>query len=190
MKHEIVVLGKEAFSGTYVLSLQVTEALTLAFGRFKKGKAISVPKGDYLYIGSALGEAKRFALARRLFRHACRSNGKKPHAILAPLLTDFKQIGLGTEKQLPAKEKKLFWNIDFLLDEMAVEINSVYAIRSEVRYESILAERFQADSRTWILEKGLGANDSPKHTHVLGFDSRFFQKADFIEKLHACMAHT
>jgi len=187
MNYEIFVLGETVLSGTYVLSLNVSNDLTLAFGRFKKGKRVFLPKGSYLYIGSALGAANRVALARRLFRHASRSGEKAPHAIRSALVEHFAQIGLGAEKHLPRKTKTLFWNVDFLLDELSVEMSGVYAIRSDARHESALAEAFQEDERTWVLEKGLGANDSPKHTHLLGFDSSCFQKNDFVEKLQACV---
>ena len=49
-------IGHNLPCGIYVLRIRVTTDLDLAFGRFKKGKVIHIPKGYYLYIGSAMGK--------------------------------------------------------------------------------------------------------------------------------------
>ena len=153
--------------GTYVLWIHVRADRTLAFGRFKGGKLIAVPAGNYVYVGSAMGTQGASSLARRLVRHATRSGEKPPHAIRGPLLARFAAAGLGTGNLLPKTPKTLFWNVDFLLDESAVEIEGVIAIRSAGRLESRIAHLLDADSATAVIEAGLGANDSPGSTHLL-----------------------
>ena len=52
-------MGDDSQAGTYLLRIHLKENTTLKFGRFKKGKLISLPAGDYVYIGSALSEKER-----------------------------------------------------------------------------------------------------------------------------------
>lgn len=75
----IFLIGKDSQAGTYVLRIRLKEDTELKFGRFKKGKLISLPAGDYTYVGSALSEKGATSLARRLVRHATRSGDKPPH---------------------------------------------------------------------------------------------------------------
>ena len=77
----IHIIGGKSQAGTYVLRIHLKENTTLQFGRFKKGKLISLPAGDYAYVGSALSEKGATSLARRLIRHATRSGNKPPHTI-------------------------------------------------------------------------------------------------------------
>ena len=163
----IVIIGDESQAGTYILRIHLKEATTLRFGRFKKGKLISLPAGTYAYIGSALSEKGATALARRLVRHATRSGDKRPHAIRAQLISEFAKCGLGDGNLLPKRGKTLHWNVDFLLDLQSAEIVSVIVIRSPERLERRLAKQLEHDSHTQIIERGLGANDVPGNTHLL-----------------------
>ncbi len=161
----ITLLGSGATqSGTYVLRIQVKENLALAFGRFKRGKIISVPLGEYVYIGSALGEKGAVTLARRLVRHATRSSDHPPHAIRAHMLALFE---LGTGDLLPKRAKTLFWNIDYLLNQPAAELTYIVAIRCPQRLETPIARFIEDEPCTHIVEKGLGANDVAGSTHLL-----------------------
>ena len=54
----IRIIGDDSQAGTYVLRICLKEDTTLQFGRFKKGKLISMPAGDYTYVGSALSEKR------------------------------------------------------------------------------------------------------------------------------------
>ena len=72
----ILIIGNDSQAGTYILRIRLKENTTLKFGKFKKGKLISLPAGDYVYIGSALSQKGSTSLARRLIRHATRSNHK------------------------------------------------------------------------------------------------------------------
>ncbi|MDE0043703.1 MAG: GIY-YIG nuclease family protein [Candidatus Poribacteria bacterium] len=163
----IVLIGDESQAGTYVLRIHLKEDTSLQFGRFKKGKWISLPAGDYAYVGSALSEKGATSLARRLVRHATRSGEKRPHRIREKMVEQFAECGLGDGNLLPKRGKTLFWNIDFLLDLEAAEIEGFSAIRSPERLEDRLAKKLEQDPHTQVVERGLGANDVPGNTHLL-----------------------
>ncbi len=163
----ILIIGDDSQAGTYILRIRLKEDTTLQFGRFKKGKPISLPAGDYTYVGSALSKKGATSLARRLVRHATRRGDKPPHAIRETMVKQFLDCGLGPPDPLPKNGKKLFWNIDFLLDLQLTEIVNVIAIRSPTRLEHTIAKLLERDANTQIIEKGLGANDTPHNTHVL-----------------------
>ena len=59
----IIIIGNASQAGTYVLRIRLKADTTLQFGRFKKGKRISLSAGDYVYVGSALS-GKRVDLTR------------------------------------------------------------------------------------------------------------------------------
>ncbi len=163
----IVIIGGESQAGTYVLRIRLIEDTTLRFGQFKKGKLISLPAGEYAYVGSALSEKGSTSLARRLIRHATRSRGQRPHRIREEMMRPFVECGLGNGNLLPKSGKTLFWNIDFLLDLGSAEIVSLYVIRSPNRLEGKLAKQLERDSHTQVIERGLGANDVLGNTHLL-----------------------
>ena len=163
----IVIIGNDSQAGTYLLRIHLKENITLKFGRFKKGKLISLPTGDYVYIGSALSEKGATSLARRLIRHATRTGDKLPHPIREKMINRFIECGLGPRDLLPKHGKTLHWNIDFLLDLQSAELVNIFAIRSAERLENRLAKRLERDPHTEIIERGLGANDAPGATHLL-----------------------
>ena len=163
----IVIIGDASQAGTYILRIHLKENTTLKFGRFKKGKLISLPIGDYVYTGSALSEKGATSLARRLIRHATRTGDKLPHPIREKMIHRFIECGLGPRDLLPKQGKTLHWNIDFLLDLPSAELVNIFAIRSPERLENRLAKRLEQDPYTEIIEPGLGANDTPGNTHLL-----------------------
>ena len=163
----ISIIGDDSQAGTYVLRIHLKENTTLQFGRFKKGKLISLPAGDYIYIGSALSEKGATSLGRRLIRHATRSRNKPPHAIREKMMHQFAEYGLGNGNLLPRHGKTLHWNVDFLLDLQSAELISIFAIRSPRRLENRIAKWFEHDPHTEVIEPGLGANDAPGNTHLL-----------------------
>lgn len=163
----IVIIGNDSQAGTYLLRIHLKENITLKFGRFKKGKLISLPTGDYVYIGSALSEKGATSLARRLIRHATRTGDKLPHPIREKMINRFIECGLGPRDLLPKHGKTLHWNIDFLLDLQSAELVNIFAIRSTERLENRFAKRLERDPHTEIIERGLGANDAPGATHLL-----------------------
>ena len=163
----IVIIGDDSQAGTYFLRIHLKKNTTLKFGRFKKGKRILLPAGDYIYIGSALSEKGATSLARRLIRHATRSGDKPPHPIREKMINRFSERGLGPRDLLPKRGKTLHWNVDFLLDLSSAELVNIFAIRSAERLENRLAKRLEQDPHTEIIEPGLGANDTPGNTHLL-----------------------
>ena len=83
------------------------------------------------------------------------------------MIERFAECGLGDGNLLPKRGKTLFWNVDFLLDMEAAEIEGFSAIRSAERLEDRLAKELEQDSHTQVIERGLGANDVPGNTHLL-----------------------
>ena len=163
----IRIIGDDSQAGTYILRIRLKENTTLQFGRFKKGKLISLSAGDYTYVGSALSEKGATSLARRLIRHATRSGNQPPHAIREKMINQFAERGLGNGNLLLRQGKTLHWNVDFLLDLQSAEIVNIFAIRSPERLENRIAKQLERDPHTEIIEPGLGANDAPGATHLL-----------------------
>ncbi|RKU28510.1 DUF123 domain-containing protein [Candidatus Poribacteria bacterium] len=177
----IRIIGGDSQAGTYVLRIRLTENTALQFRRFKKGKLISLPVGDYIYIGSALSEKGSTSLARRLIRHATRSDDKPPHAIRKKMMNQFAECGLGNGNLLLRRGKTLHWNVDFLLDLESAEIVNTFAIRSLERLENRIARRLEQNPWTDIIEPGLGANDVPESTHLLRLRVDDVWWASFVE---------
>ena len=163
----IVIIGDESGAGTYILRIHLKADTALRFGRFKKGKLISLPAGEYAYVGSALAEKGATMLARRLLRYATRSGDQRPHRIRETMLRRFAECGLGDANLLPQRGKTLHWNVDFLLDLPSAELVGIFAIRSRKRLEDRLAKQLEEDPHTGVIERGLGANDVPGNTHLL-----------------------
>jgi Uri superfamily endonuclease len=179
----ITILGTEFQCGSYVLRIRLEEALTLRFGRFKKGKAITMSAGEYVYVGSALSTRGATSLASRLVRHATRSGDKPPHRIRGEMLEHFRTIGLGKENPTPKHGKKTHWHVDYLLDELSAEIVNVFAIRSDRKLEAALGKFLENHPHTVVFEKGLGANDVSGNTHILrvGADETWWH--DLVDRL-------
>lgn len=179
----INIIGNHSQAGTYILRIRLNQNTELKFGRFKKGKLISLPAGVYTYVGSALSEKGATSLARRLVRHATRSGNNPPHVIRDEMVHQFNEVSLGPPDPLPKNGKKLFWNIDYMLDLEIVEIINIIAIRSPERLEFTIAEFLEEDENTEIIEKSLGANDAPKNTHVLRVNSDDTWWVSLVEKM-------
>lgn len=163
----ILIIGDDSQAGTYILRIHLKQGTTLQFGRFKKGKLISLFAGDYVYVGSALSKKGATSLSRRLIRHATRTGNKPPHAIREKMINRFVECGLGPRDLLPKRGKTLHWNVDFLLDLQSAEIINIFAIRFSERLENRIAKQLENDPHTEIIEPDLGANDAPGNTHLL-----------------------
>ena len=159
----IVVVGAEAVGdcrqGTYLLRIGVPEALHVAFGRFGGGEPIRVPAGGYVYVGSARAPRGAASLPHRIVRHATRSDCKPPHRIRDEVMQAY---GVPA----PAR-KRLFWNVDHLLDQIGVEIEAVLVVPGAAPREAAISRILSHDARTAPLAKGLGAHDDPGRTHLL-----------------------
>jgi Uri superfamily endonuclease len=160
----VVILGSQSASGAYLLHISVYKDLVLPFGRFKSGKAVDVPAGDYLYIGSAMGGR----LFSRLLRHAIRTSGKPPQTIRTSLIRCIAYMGL-TIPHIGVKH--LHWHIDYLVDSEVVELACIIAIRSDARLEHSLVSQVEQLPGVQFIQQGLGASDSRGHTHLLRLNS-------------------
>ena len=167
--NNMTFIGDNLPCGVYVLLITVLSDLDLKFGRFKKGKVIHLPFSDYLYIGSALGKKGSTSLARRLVRHATRTSDQRPHCIRSQMLEFFLNIQLSKGSLHPNTPKKLFWNIDHLLDCAQVEIIGLVSLRIEAKLEAEIGKQLELRPDTRVVEKGLGANDLRGNTHLLQF---------------------
>ena len=178
--------GEQSQGGVYILRMRVGAQLAVQFGRFQQGQPIQVPPGEYLYVGSALGQSGSGSLARRLLRHASRSDVANPQPIRQQMLTLFPQIGLGPTLLHPPTGKKLRWHVDFLLEETVVEMTAVYMIRLKKRNTELHREdqkpvdknrprQLEAAVARYLLTlpqiaplaPGLGSTDDPGGTHLL-----------------------
>ena len=150
-----------------MLRLTVKQPLSIRFGRFQAGKSVAVPQGNYFYVGSALAQKGATSLARRLLRHASRSDGRSPQPIRQKMLDLFSKIGLGPTPLHPPSGKKLRWHVDFLLEELATELTAVSLIRSPYRFEEPLSRWLLSLPEVAPLLPGLGATDDSGSTHLL-----------------------
>ena len=163
----ITILGDNEQSGVYLLRMNVRRDVVVQFGRFQGGQPILVPKGEILYVGSAMAQQGSMTLARRLLRHATRRDEGNPQHIQGAMLKAFEDVELGTVQLKPPERKKLFWNVDYLLEEDVVDLSHVVIIRTRIKFEDELAQFLEAEPKSSVLAKGLGAHDSHGRTHIL-----------------------
>ena len=168
MYTKITILGDPQPCGVYVLAIELTDNQELTFGEFQHGKKIHLPKGAYLYIGSAYGHHRSSSLGYRLLRHASRSLTENPHLIRPALQLSLEASGL--LGSFP-KRKTLHWHIDYLLDLPTAEIRGIVVLRTNRHVESDVADRFMQQSETLVLAEGLGASDYPGKTHLFYVDA-------------------
>ncbi len=162
---QFTIFGNRYRMGSYVLLIRVSSPIELAFGRFQKGRVFAIPKGDYLYIGSALGEGT--PLAKRLCRHASRSGTRPHHKIRAVMMYSFVEEKLMEKGTQMVAGKKLHWHIDYLLDRTEAEIIRVVIIRSPMRLEQKLSEFLELLQETSAIAPRLGAQDARSGSHIL-----------------------
>ncbi|MDA0744948.1 MAG: DUF123 domain-containing protein [bacterium] len=166
----MVILGDNSLGGAYVLRIRLARDVRLRFGRFRKGKVISLAAGEYVYVGSARSRRGAMSLSARLMRHASRSGKRRSHGIRKEMAARFEVAGLGVGNA-SKREKRLRWNVDYLMDVPAAELVGVYVIRSGQEVERELGKFVEEDPHTVVFEKGLGANDVPGNTHLLRVDA-------------------
>jgi len=162
--------GSQTQGGIYLLRLTVSQPILVGFGRFRNGRSLPVAAGDYLYVGSALAAKGSTSLARRLLRHASRNDVAAPHLLRQKMVQLFPQIGLGPTSLLPPAHKTLRWHVDFLLEETAVTLTTVYLIRTNklgAALETAVARFLLALPDIAPLAVGLGSSDDPGGTHLL-----------------------
>lgn len=162
----VEIVGDESPGGTYVLRLMVRQPVAVQFGRFRQGQLVEVPAGTYLYVGSAMR-----GLGARLLRHASRTDASQPQPIRSDLAMFLMSAGLVRGKR-PYPPKRLHWHIDYLLEKPEVELTHVIVLRSSMRLETAVADMLAQDPATFIVTPGLGAQDDPGRTHLLGVHAR------------------
>jgi Uri superfamily endonuclease len=167
MKQPITILGDNEPTGTYILRIAVAGDLRIQFGRFRQGTLIRVPQGDVIYVGSAMARSGSMTLARRLLRHATRRPPKPSHRLRPVLLDAVHTAAMASKETQPPAGKKLFWNVDYLMDEEDVQLRQVIILRSPVRLEDEVAALLLADPVCRPIASGLGAHDCPGSTHLL-----------------------
>lgn len=165
--NQIIIEGDHGQSGAYLLWMQARQETSVSFGRFQGGRPIVISAGWYAYVGSAMGQRGASALAGRLLRHVTRTGGRPPHAIRDALAAECARVGLGAPDLRPPAAKRQRWHIDYLLDEIEVEIVRIMVIRTTARLESALARQLSALPRVVPLAPGLGASDARGESHLL-----------------------
>lgn len=166
---QFTIFGNKYRMGSYILLIRLSCSVKLAFGRFQFGRLITFTGGEYLYIGSALGkeESTGSPLARRVIRHASRSEEKKPHKIRPALLQLFSGDDFASSSNRAPSTKKLRWHIDYLLDLPEAEITHIVIMRSPLKLEDKLSELLESSNATSIVATHLGAGDTRNSTHLL-----------------------
>jgi len=175
----------ERWAGTYLLHIRLTCQANVCVGQLNRGAPISFVYGEYVYVGSAMGKGDGLYLPKRLVRHATRSGAQPVHAFRTLLLDHFAHAGLSPQRVLPTGPKRLFWNIDYLLDRADVELQGVFYVRSDVRYEESIASWLAARPDAEVPAPGFGAHDHPGHTHLF----RLTGEDDAWNSLHRDLAH-
>jgi Uri superfamily endonuclease len=165
--NEIIMVGGAEPCGAYVLRLAIAEALQVRFGRFQSGVPVAVPGGEALYVGSAMARRGSGTLARRLLRHATRTDALRPQAVRPALLEALRAADFGVPGVNPPAGKRPFWHIDFLLEEPAVTLAQIFIVRSGAPLEDQIADMLSQDPATQPVASGLGAQDRPGSSHLL-----------------------
>jgi Uri superfamily endonuclease len=119
--------------GTYLLFLSTLHDINLSIGALG---SFSFKRGNYIYIGSALGPG---GLDKRLSRHL-------------------------------KQEKKIFWHIDYLLQNEFVNIIAFGEIHSDQKIECSLVEQIIKifEEKTTNI-KNFGSSDCKCKSHLLFF---------------------
>ena len=163
---QFTIFGNKYTMGSYILFIRISSSFQLAFGRFQQSRLFSIPEGNYLYIGSALG-GKGYPLARRLIRHASRSNGKQPHKIQIEIIKLYSKNDAARKCAVIASEKKLHWHIDYLLEHKEAEITHIVILQHPEKMEPHLSEFLASIRETSLVAPRLGAQDTRNSSHIL-----------------------
>lgn len=173
---DIESIGNYQFGGTYVLEIWIKDDVSVQFGRFKNGQKFHLSSGRYLYIGSAMTSHNRHALLQRLTRHATRTEQHPPLKIRKKLIIWAHQHNINEKNIILKQNKKLHWHIDYVLNNLNVEINNIILIPSEKSYESMIAKSLLLSDSITVPIMGLGATDKKKETHFLHISDTIAQK--------------
>ncbi len=163
----------ECWIGAYVLHIDVVKSIAVRAGRYNGGGPIHLHKGRYLYVGSAMGNANGLYLPKRLLRHSRRSRAGHEHACYTILRSHFVDLNIDERRLVHSSIKKLRWNIDYVLDNEAVELSAVTYVQSMDRLENIIVEQLEQNESASAPYLGFGAHDHPGHSHFFALTSNF-----------------
>ena len=163
---QFTIFGSKYTMGSYILFIRISSSFQLAFGRFQQSRIFSIPEGDYLYIGSALGRTGN-PLAMRLIRHASRTSGGQPHNIQSAIIKLFSNNDAARNCAFSATKKKLHWHIDYLLEHREAEITHIVILRHPEKMEHHLSEFLASLQETSLVAPRLGAQDTRNSSHIL-----------------------
>ncbi len=169
--HPITIAGDIQPSGAYILRIRLHDACDVSFGRFNQGLPVSLPAGDYVYVGSAMGKRGSSTLSNRLLRHARRTGSNQPQPIYTDLQAFVSDIGWPSPPASTTRSKTLRWHVDYLLERPEAELTQIAIICCQDRIESTLACRLLSDPATAVVAPGLGASDDRGSTHLLLVDA-------------------
>ncbi len=108
--------------GSYILELHILKDIDIEIGSLG---LITFKKGDYLYIGSAMGETGSSTLINRVKRHL-----------------------------KPSHLKKIHWHIDYLLEDGNVVLYKIYLIPCSFKLECIIAQELLNISDDYVNKFG------------------------------------
>jgi len=103
------MIGADGCQGIYLLRIVLAHAQPVRFGRFAGGQQVLIAAGNYLYVGSAMGQRGATALPGRLLRHATRSGLRPAHSIRDVLYRYLENANFSPK--LPI-QKRCHWHVD------------------------------------------------------------------------------
>ena len=153
--------------GAYVLHMVISDSADIVIGRMHDGFPVRIDTGNYIYIGSAMGDRNGLYLPKRLVRHTLRSKSAKAQPCHAELLDHFYEQGLCRQQLTPKTPKRLRWNIDYILEYPNTSLRDICYIRNDERLEFALVDALEGLDVTVAPIPGFGAHDHPGHSHFL-----------------------
>ena len=121
--------------GTYIIVAHLLDNSKINIGSLG---TLDFVRGNYLYIGSAMGNKGSMTLENRIKRHISRPN-----------------------------DKRIFWHIDYLLQNKKCVITHIFLIPSINRLECIISEEISSNSDNLV--RDFGSSDCGCLSHLYYF---------------------
>jgi len=158
MNRTVETFGNGSLGGTYALRIYIAKSTRVAFVE-QPGLTVALVEGQLVYLGSAREAKGLNTLPNRLHRHATRTGCRQPHHIRETVC----KILFNDDRwrKLLPNGKTYQWQVDRLLDDVHVDLRSIYAFQhpKALNIEHALAIRIDADLQTQTIKPGLGAQD-------------------------------
>jgi Uri superfamily endonuclease len=177
-----------AWSGAYLLHIELTRPACLQIGAYNGGQIVQLTRGHYAYVGSAMGRRAGLYVPKRLLRHATRTGEKPPHPCHAEMLAHFQELDLPGNRLRMSAEKRIFWNIDYVLDDVDTALVEAFYVRSEYRLENQFVHVLENRPDTSVPLPGLGAHDHPGHSHFFCLDDGHVTWRDCCRQIESTLA--